>query len=134
MKKLNPNNLFNIVVVVAALGYFVDIYDLILFGIVKNPSLIDLGITNKTELFNTGNFLLSMQMAGMLIGQHCQWVCSKHSAIRGITIYCRIWTFGRAGHRNNACFRSYVERKTWFGCKYRFGNRYSRCCSWFFGC
>jgi putative MFS transporter len=68
MKKLNPNNLFNIVVVVAALGYFVDIYDLILFGIVKNPSLIDLGITNKTELFNTGNFLLSMQMAGMLIG------------------------------------------------------------------
>jgi MFS transporter, putative metabolite:H+ symporter len=59
---------FNIVVIVAALGYFVDIYDLILFGIVKNPSLIDLGITSKDALFNQGNFLLSMQMAGMLIG------------------------------------------------------------------
>jgi MFS transporter, putative metabolite:H+ symporter len=60
--------LFNIVVIVAALGYFVDIYDLILFGIVKNPSLMDLGITDKADLFSKGNFLLNMQMAGMLIG------------------------------------------------------------------
>jgi len=60
--------LFNIVVIVAALGYFVDIYDLILFGIVKNPSLMDLGIRDKAGLFNKGNFLLSMQMAGMLLG------------------------------------------------------------------
>jgi MFS family permease len=58
----------HIIVLVAALGYFVDIYDLILFGIVKNPSLIDIGITAKDDLFNKGNFLLSMQMAGMLIG------------------------------------------------------------------
>jgi MFS transporter, putative metabolite:H+ symporter len=60
--------IFNIIVVAAALGYFVDIYDLILFGIVKNPSLIDLGVTGKDALFSQGNFLLSMQMAGMLIG------------------------------------------------------------------
>jgi len=60
--------IFNIIVIAAALGYFVDIYDLILFGVVKNPSLIDLGITAKDELFTQGNFLLSMQMAGMLIG------------------------------------------------------------------
>jgi MFS transporter, putative metabolite:H+ symporter len=59
---------FNIIVIVASLGYFVDIYDLILFGIVKNPSLIDLGITGNEALFNLGNFLLSMQMAGMLVG------------------------------------------------------------------
>lgn len=55
-------------VIVAALGYFVDIYDLILFGIVKNVSLTDLGITAKADLFRNGNFLLSMQMAGMLLG------------------------------------------------------------------
>ena len=61
-------SIFNIIVIAAALGYFVDIYDLILFGVVKNPSLIDLGITNKDALFSQGNFLLSMQMAGMLIG------------------------------------------------------------------
>jgi MFS family permease len=62
------NRYFNIVVIVASLGYFVDIYDLILFGIVKNPSLIDLGVTGKDALFSQGNFLLSMQMAGMLVG------------------------------------------------------------------
>lgn len=68
MAKLKSLPLLNIIVIVAALGYFVDIYDLILFGIVKNTSLIDLGITSKAELFSNGNFLLSMQMAGMLMG------------------------------------------------------------------
>jgi MFS family permease len=68
MNKSLTNRYFNIVVIVASLGYFVDIYDLILFGIVKNPSLIDLGITGKNALFSQGNFLLSMQMAGMLVG------------------------------------------------------------------
>jgi putative MFS transporter len=68
MNKAPSGNIFNIIVVAAALGYFVDIYDLILFGIVKNPSLIDLGITSKDALFSQGNYLLSMQMAGMLIG------------------------------------------------------------------
>ncbi len=63
-----PPKLFNIIVIVASLGYFVDIYDLIIFGIVKNPSLTDLGLTTGADLFNTGNFILSMQMAGMLIG------------------------------------------------------------------
>jgi MFS family permease len=63
-----PKKLLYVVVTVAALGYFVDIYDLILFGIVKNPSLIALGITDKAALFNKGNFLLSIQMAGMLLG------------------------------------------------------------------
>lgn len=68
MNKSLSTRYFNIVVIVASLGYFVDIYDLILFGIVKNPSLIDLGITSKDALFARGNFLLSMQMAGMLVG------------------------------------------------------------------
>jgi len=68
MNQTPSDKLYNIIVIVAALGYFVDIYDLILFGIVKNPSLIDLGITDKAALFAKGNFLLNMQMAGMLIG------------------------------------------------------------------
>jgi MFS family permease len=68
MDQKPSRKLFNIVVIVAALGYFVDIYDLILFGIVKYPSLMDLGIKDKAGLFNKGNFLLSMQMAGMLLG------------------------------------------------------------------
>ncbi|MEI6695812.1 MAG: MFS transporter [Bacteroidota bacterium] len=68
MKSAPSKNILNIIVIAAALGYFVDIYDLILFGVVKNPSLIDLGISDKDALFSQGNFLLSMQMAGMLIG------------------------------------------------------------------
>ena len=60
-------NPFNIVVIVAALGYFVDIYDLILFGVVKDPSLRDLGVADA-ELFSVGGHLLTMQMLGMLIG------------------------------------------------------------------
>jgi putative MFS transporter len=68
MNHSQSHKLLNIVVIVASLGYFVDIYDLIIFGIVKNPSLTDLGITNSADLFNTGNLILNMQMAGMLIG------------------------------------------------------------------
>ena len=58
---------FNIIVLVAALGYFVDIYDLILFGIVRQPSLIEIGIP-QDQLLNKGIFLLNMQMIGMLLG------------------------------------------------------------------
>ena len=54
-------------VVVAALGYFVDIYDLILFGTVRNASLKDLGIP-ATELVDEGLFLVNCQMAGLLVG------------------------------------------------------------------
>ncbi len=54
-------------VTVAALGYFVDIYDLILFSIVRVTSLRAIGVPDA-ELLSTGVFLLNMQMAGMLIG------------------------------------------------------------------
>jgi MFS transporter, putative metabolite:H+ symporter len=59
----NPK-LLNAAVVVAALGYFVDIYDLLLFSIVRIPSLESLG----QNTLDNGIFLINMQMAGMLIG------------------------------------------------------------------
>lgn len=55
-------------VVVAALGYFVDVYDLILFGMVRTKSLQGLGITEKAELIDQGVYLFNMQMGGMLAG------------------------------------------------------------------
>jgi predicted MFS family arabinose efflux permease len=55
-------------VIVAALGYFVDIYDLILFSIVRVKSLTDLGFTSPEALKTQGEFLISMQMGGMLLG------------------------------------------------------------------
>ncbi len=54
-------------VLVAALGYFVDIYDLLLFGIVRRPSLLDIGVP-KEQLLDTGVFLDNMQMGAMLLG------------------------------------------------------------------
>ncbi len=60
-------NLLNTTVLVASLGYFVDIYDLILFGIVRVPSLTSLGIKGD-QLIKIGMLLLNMQMTGMLIG------------------------------------------------------------------
>src|SRR6188768_3685893 len=58
---------FNIIVIVAALGYFVDIYDLILFQVIKNPSLETLGLKGQ-ELTDAGLNLMNWQMIGMLIG------------------------------------------------------------------
>jgi putative MFS transporter len=62
-----PVRILNAAVIVAALGYFVDIYDLLLFGIVRTDSLKDLGITGDA-IRNQGEFLISMQMFGMLFG------------------------------------------------------------------
>jgi MFS family permease len=54
-------------VIVGALGYFVDVYDLILFAIVRGASLKDLGLSGD-QILERGIFLFNCQMAGMLIG------------------------------------------------------------------
>jgi putative MFS transporter len=54
-------------ITVAALGYFVDIYDLLLFSIVRVNSLKDLGVP-ETDLLETGVLLINTQMAGLLLG------------------------------------------------------------------
>ena len=55
-------------VIVGALGYFVDIYDLILFSIVRKTSLADLGLVGDQLLMSQGLYLLNLQMVGMLVG------------------------------------------------------------------
>lgn len=57
-------HLFSLPVIVAALGYFVDIYDLLLFGIVRVPSLDALGLDANVA----GSTILNYQMVGLLIG------------------------------------------------------------------
>ena len=64
---MKKNNAIGAIVLVAALGYFVDIYDLILFSIVRIKSLKAIGIA-ETDLLSQGVYLLNMQMAGMLLG------------------------------------------------------------------
>ncbi|MBL0312260.1 MAG: MFS transporter [Holophagaceae bacterium] len=61
-------SIFNLTVLVAALGYFVDMFDLLLFPIVRQPSLTALGIPLGEAQITMGAFLLNAQMAGMLLG------------------------------------------------------------------
>jgi MFS family permease len=56
-------------IIVAALGYFVDIYDLTLFAVVKSESLQSIMPGESKEVLSeTGKFLFNMQMLGMLMG------------------------------------------------------------------
>ncbi len=54
-------------IIAAALGFFVDAYDLLLYGIVRNQSLVSLGVGNDS-LLSTGIDLLNAQLAGLLFG------------------------------------------------------------------
>lgn len=56
-----------LIIIVASLGYFVDIYDLILFNVVKKASLLSLGFQPE-ELKEVEIFLFNCQMGGMLVG------------------------------------------------------------------
>jgi MFS transporter, putative metabolite:H+ symporter len=59
--------ILSIPVIVAALGYFVDIYDLLLFSITRVPSLKSLGLTDA-QITSEGEGIIMWQMAGLLIG------------------------------------------------------------------
>jgi MFS family permease len=57
----------NLAVIVAALGYFVDIYDLLLFTIVREPSLIGINI-GDADIMAASMKIINWQMVGLLIG------------------------------------------------------------------
>jgi len=54
-------------IVASALGFFVDLYDIIIFSIVRTKSLLAIGIAEK-DLLAKGVILYNVQMVGMLIG------------------------------------------------------------------
>lgn len=66
MNQTNQRNV-TLIIIVAALGYFVDIYDLILFSIVRVKSLKELGVVDA-DLLDIGATILNSQMIGMLVG------------------------------------------------------------------
>src|ERR1043165_94446 len=67
MEEKGLKSLLSVPVIVAALGYFVDIYDLLLFSIVRRPSVSSMGVPDD-QLFTQGEFLLQVQMTGLLVG------------------------------------------------------------------
>lgn len=66
-KELTADKLATLTIVVGALGYFVDVFDLLLFSIVRVQSLKDIGVPGA-DLLSTGIYLINVQMAGLLIG------------------------------------------------------------------
>lgn len=64
------HSIFSVAVLVAALGYFVDIYDLLLFTIVREPSLAGVGInlTDAPSAIAASTKIINWQMVGLLIG------------------------------------------------------------------
>ncbi|TWR31285.1 MFS transporter [Mucilaginibacter pallidiroseus] len=63
--KLSRNAVF--LVLVASLGYFVDIYDLLVFSIVRKASLHDIGVADA-DMLKEGQFIINVQMFGLLLG------------------------------------------------------------------
>jgi MFS family permease len=59
--------ILSVPVIVGALGYFVDIYDLLLFGIIRKSSLASLGLSPE-EVLTQGEFIISIQMVGLMLG------------------------------------------------------------------
>jgi MFS family permease len=59
--------LLSLPVLVAALGYFVDVYDLLLFTIVRQPSVMAVGATAETIIVDSAH-IINWQMSGLLIG------------------------------------------------------------------
>jgi MFS transporter, putative metabolite:H+ symporter len=70
MQQHKAIGILSIPVIVAALGYFVDIYDLLLFGMIRADSLKSLGLVGDVAV-DTGLDIMSLQMYGLLIGGIC---------------------------------------------------------------
>ncbi|WP_293299479.1 MFS transporter [Pedobacter sp. UBA4863] len=67
MDQSTSNKNIALIILVASLGYFVDIYDLILFSVVRVKSLQDLGVAD-TDMLQIGAAIMNSQMFGMLVG------------------------------------------------------------------
>lgn len=61
------HSVFDLAVIVGSLGYFVDIYDLLLFSIIRVPSLKSLGL-NADQVAKDGLRIINIQMLGLLVG------------------------------------------------------------------
>ena len=74
------NSLFQLAVIVSALGFFVDTYDLLLFAIIRKPSLAALGLS-PNEVFTKGELLISIQMIGIVLVRYLLLPGPPHNAV-----------------------------------------------------
>jgi MFS family permease len=64
----NFRSVLNLTVLVAALGYFIDMFDITLYGVVRVASLKDLGLSDPREILEAGIYIYNMQAIGMMVG------------------------------------------------------------------
>ncbi len=107
MENTNSKAINNIVLV-AALGYFVDVYDLILFGMVRISSLTELGLKGES-LDKVGISLHNWQMIGMMVGG-IFWGILGDKKGRLSVLFASILTYSIANIANGA-----VETTFWYG-------------------
>ena len=67
LKAPDTFGLFSLPVIVGALGFFVDVYDLLLFNIVRRSSFADLGVAGDA-MKTVGEHIISWQMIGLMVG------------------------------------------------------------------
>lgn len=101
--------LFSIPVLVAALGYFVDIYDLLLFSIVRKSSLESIGLTPE-QIGSEGMDIIGTQMIGLLIGG-ILWGMLGDKKGRLSVLFGSILLYSMANIANG--FVQTVEQYTW---------------------
>jgi putative MFS transporter len=109
MSENKVKSLLTLPVIVAALGYFVDIYDLLLFSIVRQSSLTSMGVP-EAKLLETGEFLLRIQMGGLLLGG-LLWGIMGDKRGRLSVLFGSILLYSLANIANG--FASTVEQYAW---------------------
>lgn len=67
MTQKKEYGILSLPVIVGALGFFVDVFDLLLFNIIRKPSLKSLGL-DENSIDATGEYMLNIQMIGLVIG------------------------------------------------------------------
>jgi putative MFS transporter len=86
-------------VLISALGYFVDLFDITLFGVVRAPSMLALGITKVEDLISVGVKLYNLQMGGMLLGG-IFWGILGDKKGRHVVLYSSIFLYSLANVLN----------------------------------
>lgn len=90
-------------VLIAALGYFVDMFDITLFGVVRSASVKALGVISPEELIHVGVRLYNFQMGGMLVGG-IFWGILGDKKGRHIVLYSSILMYSLANILNAFVF------------------------------
>lgn len=101
--------LFSLPVIVGALGFFVDIYDLLLFSIVRKSSLHDLGVADEA-MKSVGESVISWQMIGLTIGGICWGVMGDKKGRKSV-LFASILLYSLATIGNGLVQN--VEQYTW---------------------